>query len=183
MDTSIQQSNPQGQQVSGYRQQPRSNELSRMSDWDPMRSFFNDPFFTPMNRLSRMFNDLEKQFYNDIVPSGSGGGGGLTSAFRTPRTLVDEQNDAYIVKCEMPGLDKSDVKVSFNRGNLTIESKKETQQEEGGSRQQFYQSFYKSVAFPENVKEEDINAKMENGILEINLPKSTADKEHHINVV
>ena len=92
-----------------------------------------------------------------------------------PAVNVSEEADKFIVELSAPGFDKADFKVELNKGILTIsgEHKSEAEKKETNfTRKEFsYGSFQRKFTLPEDVKADAIDAKYENGILKIALPK------------
>ena len=107
--------------------------------------------------------------------------------FWTGRTLepalnIKENNDEYQIELAAPGYSKKDFDVNIDNGCLNISAKKtETKEDKGEtySRKEFsYDSFEKSLQLPENVMDEKIKAKYENGILRFSLAKKEEFKNH-----
>jgi HSP20 family protein len=98
-----------------------------------------------------------------------------------PSVNIKESADGFEVELAAPGLEKSDFRIELNHDQLTISSEKEKTNEinEG---QQFtkrefsYQSFSRSFTMPNTVDSEKINAKYENGILKVQIPKKDEAK-------
>jgi HSP20 family protein len=92
-----------------------------------------------------------------------------------PTANIEETPKEYLVELAAPGLDRKDFKVEIENHTLTVSSeKKEEKKEEksGYERREFsYNSFSRSFTLPENVKEGSIDAKYQNGILKISIPK------------
>jgi len=94
-----------------------------------------------------------------------------------PAVNVKENDNEYQIDVAAPGLKKSDFKLNFDNGRVTISSEKtdESEVKEGEklSRREFsYQSFQRSFSIPENIINADkISAKYEDGILHVTLPK------------
>lgn len=88
------------------------------------------------------------------------------SYLRTPQISVRKNDNEYKVLMSVPGLTKEDIKISTKERVLTISYNKE----EKDDKTHFVSSFYKSYTLPEDVKEESIKGKVENGILELTLP-------------
>jgi HSP20 family protein len=99
---------------------------------------------------------------------------------------VAEEDGAYIVKAEMPGVKPEDVEVTLNNNVLTIkgEAKEETETKEVDYhlRERRYGSFMRSLTMPANIKAEAIEAKNENGVLTVRLPKAEEVKPKKITV-
>lgn len=93
-----------------------------------------------------------------------------------PSTNIKETDDYFEVELAVPGFDKNDVYVELNDGLLTISSEKtESKEDENArySRREFrYQSFQRSFRLPENVKADEIKAKVSHGILSVVIPKA-----------
>ena len=92
----------------------------------------------------------------------------LSSTRENSTKLVTRDAD-YSVYISVPGLTKDDLKISVKDGYLTISYKKEDGNDVNYS---FVSSFSKTYSIPDDVNEKEITGKVENGILEINLPKS-----------
>lgn len=92
-----------------------------------------------------------------------------------PSVNIKETQDGFEVEMAAPGLTKEDFKIEVNNYMLTISSEKRDEGEvkEGDyTRREFsYQSFTRSFALPLTVDSEKINAKYENGILLVEIPK------------
>jgi HSP20 family protein len=92
----------------------------------------------------------------------------------TPAVNIQEKNDAYLVEVAAPGLKKEDFNVNLDNDILTISSEKEAKegQDDRFTRREFsYSSFERSFSLPQTTEAEKIEAKYENGILKIKIPK------------
>tara|TARA_R110002124_G_scaffold84695_1_gene220404 strand:- start:81 stop:557 length:477 start_codon:yes stop_codon:yes gene_type:complete len=109
----------------------------------------------------------------------------FTSNFNTgislPKVNIKETADVFTVEMAVPGLKKSDFQLDLDNQILSIstEIKKENNpKEENYTRREFgYASFKRTFTLPESVDEEKINAKYEDGILSILLPKKEEAKQ------
>lgn len=103
---------------------------------------------------------------------------------------LDETEDetAYHVNVELPGMDEKDVDVTLSDGLLTISGEKKLEEEEEAER--FYRreracgTFRRTLAIPGEVDEKKIKAEFHKGVLTIDLPKTKAaqEKVRHIEV-
>ncbi len=98
-----------------------------------------------------------------------------------PSVNIKESNDGFEVEMAAPGLEKKDFKIELNGDVLTISSEKkvenETKDGEKFTKREFsYQSFSRSFTLPNTVDEEKINAKYDNGILKVIIPKKEEAK-------
>ncbi len=93
----------------------------------------------------------------------------------SPALNLREEDDAYYASVELPGVQKDDVDVSLKDHVLTIKGEKKSEIEdkkEGYYRvERSYGSFARSIRLPETVKQDEISANLENGVLEIKVPK------------
>ena len=88
-----------------------------------------------------------------------------------PPVNLIENEDSYILSLAVPGMKKEDLKISLEGSMLCISSQKE-EIEERFTRKEFnFYSFSRSFTLPEDVKPEYIEAKYENGLLRIVLPR------------
>lgn len=127
-----------------------------------------------------MFKDMEDTF--DRFPMLHAHG---MKSF-VPAMDVYETDNAVVVKTPLAGINPEDVEVSVQKGVLTIkgESKKEHEIDE----KNYYRkeirsgSFYREVALPAQVKEDEVNAEFENGMLKITCPKAPAAMAKKVDV-
>ena len=100
-----------------------------------------------------------------------------------PAINVKESDKAYTVELAAPGMKKEDFNVHINdEGNLIIkmEQKQEHKDEDKNMRylrREFsYSKFEQTLILPDDVKKEDIKARVENGVLTVELPKRVEEK-------
>lgn len=98
-----------------------------------------------------------------------------------PAVNIKEGNDGFEVEMAAPGLEKKDFKIELNGDMLTISSEKkvekETKEKELFTKREFsYQSFSRTFTLPNTVDDEKINAKYQNGILKVFIPKKEEAK-------
>ena len=130
---------------------------------------------TPMMRTSNwiptVFNDF---FDTDFMPRAN---------CTAPAINVKETDKAYVVELAAPGMQKEDFNVHINdEGNLIIKMEKKQENKEDDKsarylRREFsYSKFEQTLLLPDDVKREDIKAKVENGVLTVELPKMVEEK-------
>jgi HSP20 family protein len=94
---------------------------------------------------------------------------------RIPSVNITEGDKNFKIELAAPGFDKKDFKVETDNGMLTISSEKEKEEKEDTEnyrRREFsYSSFRRSFQLPENSIQDKIEAKYENGVLKLTLPK------------
>jgi len=93
-----------------------------------------------------------------------------------PEANIVESQKEYQIELAAPGLDKKDFNIEMKNGMLTISAEKEeeTKSEDKNyiSREFSYSSLYRSFVLPDNLLIDKIDAKYENGVLKLKLPKS-----------
>lgn len=118
--------------------------------------------------LPNFFNDL---FDNNWM---------LKANSTAPAINVIENEKDYKIELAAPGMAKDDFKITLNPDNelvIEMEKKNETKEEDKNKkkylrREFFYSKFQQAILLPGNVEKEKISAKMENGILSIEIPKT-----------
>ena len=106
------------------------------------------------------------------------------NTYSTPRMNIMETKDNYKLELCIPGLTKDDVKLSIDtEGNLVVEMTKETKNEKKNEEMRYLrhefsvEHFRQTVMLPEDIHKEQISAKVENGILDIVIPKVTVEEK------
>ncbi|MDQ0782352.1 Hsp20/alpha crystallin family protein [Chryseobacterium sp. W4I1] len=99
-----------------------------------------------------------------------------------PSVNIKENADVFEVQVAAPGMDKSDFEIKLDGNMLTISSLKQDSREskdDNFTRREFsYQSFQRSFELPKDVVDQDnINAKYENGLLTLSIPKKENAKQ------
>ena len=124
--------------------------------------------FDPFKQLK----EIEKNLYTQV-----GNNEGVTAFVPTVNTREGEF--AYHVDVDLPGVKKEDIKVDLNEGVLTIsgerKTKEEVKQEDYYKIETYFGKFSRSFTLPDNVDIENIEAKSDNGVLEIVIPKLKDD--------
>jgi len=93
----------------------------------------------------------------------------------TPNYDIDHSINEYKILMEVPGIKKGNVNIEHQDKMLTVSGKKESKDDGNFSNFQ-YREFEKEFNLPEDVIEKDISAHLENGILEIKIPRKAEVK-------
>lgn len=97
-----------------------------------------------------------------------------------PRVDFMDVGDEYLMKADVPGVDKNNVKIHVQNGvmHITGEQQQESKEERKGffMQERHQTAFSRSVPLPENVREDDIRATMKDGVLEVHIPKVHTEK-------
>jgi HSP20 family protein len=104
----------------------------------------------------------------------------FTTTEWSPKVDIIETETEYTIKAELPEVNKEDVKVNVERGELTISGERKQEKEEKGKKyhrvERFYGSFMRSFTLPDNVDEANIKATFKDGMLNLVLPKKAEAK-------
>ena len=96
-----------------------------------------------------------------------------TSAFKVD---ISEDEDAFYIEAEIPGLKKEDISLGVEEDVLTIKGERKKETEEQGKNyhrvERNYGSFSRSFNLGELIDQENIEASFENGVLHVSLPKA-----------
>lgn len=121
--------------------------------------------FEPMKNLEEMFKDFR------LAPS-------WHALEAEPRIKMDvtETDAAYQVKADIPGVNKEDIKVTIegNQVAISVEVKKEKEEKKEGNvirSERYYGQQYRSFSLAQEVDDTKAEAKYNNGVLELTLPK------------
>ncbi|MGM0411500.1 MAG: Hsp20/alpha crystallin family protein [Bacillota bacterium] len=116
------------------------------------------------------FNDLVNDFFSDafnVIDS------------KSFKTDVKETDEEYIIESELPGLNKEDINIEMTDDYLTISAQNEEKVEDEGEnyiRRERRTGSYQRVFRIDNVKDDEIKANYDNGILTLTLPKKEKTK-------
>lgn len=120
----------------------------------------------------RQFKELEKSFYN--YPKNEGVNGFV------PVVNTREGENAYHIDVDLPGVKKDDISVDIDKNILTIsgerKTKEEIKEEDYYKVETSFGKFSRSFTIPENIDTENIEARSEDGVLEVIIPKMEATK-------
>jgi len=99
--------------------------------------------------------------------------------------LTETENE-YRVMANLPGMRKEDVKLSIDKKALTIEVTQQVEKEDEQTivhhRERFSGKYFRVIHLPENIDTNAIKAKMENGVLELSIPKEAKKPQVLINI-
>jgi HSP20 family protein len=125
--------------------------------------------------MRRFTDELDRAFEGLGIARGAGGG---EVEMWTPSVEVFERDNNLVVRAELPGLDKDDVKVELTDDGLIIEGDRRREHEErfeGGYRSEIaYGHFHRLIPLPEGANIDQAKAQMNNGVLEVAIPMAEA---------
>jgi len=148
--------------------------------WNPVHELDRWPsdFISVQRDINRLFDNF--------LRSGSPVEETMATSYFAPAVDIAEQENEYVVKVELPGVAKDEVKISVESNILTIKGEKKQEKEEKNKNfhrvERSYGSFQRSFTLPSTVKNDKIDAVFNNGILTITMPKSEEAKPKQIEV-
>ena len=117
------------------------------------------------------FREFERRFFN--LPGGTQEKNNIGSFAPTVNTREDDK--AYYVEVDLPGVKKDDISVDVKKDSLTVSGerkyKEEVKEENYYKSESYFGKFQRSFSLPDNADTDSISAKCEDGVLEIVLPK------------
>ncbi len=131
--------------------------------------------FDPFQEMEQMMKNFPS---NGLMPMGQGG--------FAPALDMYETKDALIVEAPLPGINPANVEVSVENGIVTVKgaSTKEHEMDD----KNYYRkevrsgSFFRQIALPMAVKEDEVSAEFEDGVLKVTCPKMELAKPNKVTV-
>ena|SRR5687768_8446920 len=97
----------------------------------------------------------------------------------TPVADISETDKEYVIKTELPEVQKEDVKVMLDNGVITISGERKHQKEQKDANEirieRFYGTFSRSFSLPENIDAKGIRAETKDGVLRVRIPKTQVE--------
>jgi HSP20 family protein len=145
-----------------------------LTRWDPFREMFR-----LQNRMNRLFDRtfqgaLEEE--GDVWP---------TAEWTLPLDVI-ENEDEYVIKASIPGIDLDDLDIIYAGNTLTIKGETQAEREDEGVnyhlRERRFGRFMRSITLPNEVDSDHIEASYSNGVLSLHAPKVEQAKPKRIQV-
>jgi len=147
------------------------------------RRFFNLPtwrFRSPLDELYRMRQQLDQVFEDARTPYQPAGAGVF------PLINLSEDKDSYYVRAELPGVKADALDIQVTANNISISGERKIAEQEEGARYHRREreagTFSRIIGLPGDVNTETVEAKLENGILTVSVPKAEAAKPKQISI-
>lgn len=125
----------------------------------------------PFRELAQMQRSMERLF-EDLTPLQNE----LSASFN-PRCEVTDDKNNYYLKFDLPGMTKDQIKVELNNNVLTVSAERKEEKETKEPKKQyvselFYGSYVRSFTLPNDIDEKKVDAKYEEGVLKLTIPKN-----------
>lgn len=138
--------------------------------WDPFREIAS-----LRDDMERLFDSMVGRYPSErLEPTWS------------PALDIEETESSVIVRAELPGMKKDDIKVSVTGDQLTISGERRHEAEEKGKTfhriERAFGKFQRSLILPADIQTDKVKASYKDGILELNMPKSEKAKSREITI-
>ncbi len=148
--------------------------MNALTRWDPFREL--DEL---QNRLSMLFGRTPVKKNGEQQEA-------LTVTEWAPLVDIAEDDNAYVITAELPGLKKEDIKVGVQDDVLTISGERTYEKEENGKKfhrvERAHGRFSRQFTIPGNSDGEKVSAEFKDGMLQVHLPKTETVKPKQIEV-
>lgn len=137
---------------------------------------------SPLREMQKQIDRLDRLF-EEFTPFAPTAEFGLTGAVN-PRCDMSEDTNSYLLKFEMPGIPKDQIKVELTNNVLVVSAERKEEKKKEEERKYYsefsYGSYYRSMTLPTQVDEKKIEASFENGVLSVRIPKVEGTKPKQI---
>lgn len=145
---------------------------------------------SPFSMMRRMMDDMDRMFEDfgfggmsrQLSPITGGGIGGGTMEVFSPAIEVVEREGKLIVRADLPGMKREDIRVNVDEDGLLLEGERKSEREESRegyyASERTYGSFQRRIPLPRGIDPQKCDASFENGVLEVSLelPKESRRK-------
>ncbi|NKE58381.1 Hsp20/alpha crystallin family protein [Lentzea sp. PSKA42] len=145
---------------------PAQRPGRQLSRWDPFREF--EDLYTQMGRL------WDRTFNTDTPTAGNW----------SPLADVCETGDSYVVEIDVPGVKREDISVQLTGNDLVVSGELKETEREGMFRRRTRRtgSFEYRTNLPADVRTDDIDAHLHDGVLTLRIPKAEAAQPRKIEI-
>ena len=137
----------------------------------------------PARELQAIQQEMNRLFGSAFDAQGTTTNGGLGNRWIPPMDLV-EDDEHFVVRADLPGIEEKDVNVELQDNVLTISGERKSeidQRNEGYHRiERAHGTFVRSLTLPEGIDADGLKAKFANGVLELRIPKPEQRKPRKV---
>lgn len=139
--------------------------------------------FTPNNNLRDIQRGIDRVFDDVFRPFGE-----ERASLWNPRVDFSETDDAYLIHADLPGVEKEDIDINVKDGTLSFSGERRQEVTETDEKRNYLRAeravgrFYRSFSLPSTVDVDAIEAKVEDGVLNVRVPKAEEVKPRKIEV-
>jgi HSP20 family protein len=137
----------------------------------------------PFKEADEFFRGFSSPLFNRWLRAAGENGTAIEWA---PAADISETEKEYVVKAELPGVKREDVKVTLEDGVLTIQGERKHEKEEKNEKthriERFYGSFSRSFTLPDNTDANAVRAESKDGVLSVHVPKIRTEKAKPVEI-
>lgn len=146
--------------------QAQAVQADGREEWDP---------FMEMERMQDLMNHMFRDSFRRAGNLGALTGAGWGNAFFEPDADIQDAGNKYIVKLDLPGMDKDKIKVDVTDHALTVSGERKVENESNNpnfyTMERSYGSFSRQIPLPSDADPANMTAKYENGVLTVEVLK------------
>jgi HSP20 family protein len=145
------------------------NPARTLTDWSP--------FYRPLGLLEGI-DELARDLWASWQP-------GLLGTTLAPHIDMYEEKGQLVVQMELPGITEKDLEVTLEDDVLTIKAEKKEEVTEDANHhtgERYYGKYIRSMSLPTHVNGDKITATLDNGVLELRIPKAEKVKAKRIEI-
>jgi len=123
-----------------------------------------------LNDMDKLFDEFRTDWENTFMAPRMS----VTDLVRAPLVDLADNGKEYVVKAEVPGIDKEDISIEVTENSLELSGETKQEDKERGylRRERRYTKFYRSIPFPEPVVADKTDAQLKDGLLVVKIPKA-----------
>jgi HSP20 family protein len=134
----------------------------------------------------REIEDMVERYTRAVGQPRAGSQEVVSAGDWAPRVDIIETDKAFVIKAEIPEVNKEDVKVTIDNGLLTIRGERKQEKEEKGKKfhriERSFGIFTRSFTLPDNVDETNIKASFKDGMLNLQILKTEEVKQKAVEI-
>jgi HSP20 family protein len=142
--------------------------------------------YQPLSLLSQFQNDINQLLERNYAENQDADSSKVVTSQWVPAVDIQEKEDRFILKADLPGIPAEDIDITMDNGVLTLKGERTDENEE--EREGYHRiervrgSFYRRFSLPDTADASRIEAKGKNGVLEIVIPKQEKAQPKKIEV-
>ena len=142
--------------------------------------------YDPWNPAREPHKEINRVFANSALPNTDDSSNVVTSGW-TPAVDIKEDDTAFTLRADIPGVDPADIEVTMDKGVLTIKGDRKSEHTEEGENgykrvERVYGGFYRRFSLPDTADAQNVSASGKHGVLEVVIPKKVAEQPKRIQV-
>src|ERR1700736_5537329 len=149
-------------------------EMNALTRWDPFRE------------LEEMQHRLSGVLGRQVPTRQNGDKESITVAEWAPVVDITEDEQEYLIKADLPEVQREEVKVTVENGVLVLSGQRRLEKENRNRRyhriERSYGSFVRSYSLPDDADSSKVNAEFKEGVLKLHIPKSESARPRQIEV-